>query len=76
MIVWSREDLKSLTGYKQKCKVALWLRENGFAFYLGRDGWPRVLRSTGTIAPKTLTQSEPNFQALKERQSGSTKKKA
>lgn len=75
MIVWSREDLKALTDYKQKGKIALWLRENGFAFYLGRDGWPRVLRNTGTLAPKSLTKSEPDFTTLKERQHGTTKKK-
>lgn len=73
MIVLSREELRDLTGYRQRSRVIQWLRENGFAFYLGGDEWPRVLRDTMSLPRKTLTRSAPNVQALKELQSGKAK---
>ena len=73
-MIWSQDELIELTGYKQKSKIANWLKANGFAFYLGRDGWPRVLRNVGVVTPKTLKKSEPNLAALMERQNGKTSK--
>lgn len=70
MIVLSREELRELTGYRQRSRVIRWLRENGFAFYLGGDAWPRVLRESFEKPRKTLTRSAPNVQALKELQNG------
>ena len=45
MMFLSQSDLVALSGYKRRSLVARWLRDNGFVFVLGIDGWPRVAHS-------------------------------
>lgn len=40
-----RDELRDLTGRRQRAKVAEWLRGNGYRFDLAADGWPKVLRA-------------------------------
>ena len=61
----SKEELRELAGYKQKSKVARWLRTNGFRSRMGADGWPRLDR---TIYERVMSgantsrkDAEPNF---------------
>lgn len=42
MPVVTYEDLKELSGYKQKSKVIAWAREQGLKFVVGGDGFPRT----------------------------------
>jgi len=37
-------ELVALTGYKRRSCMIRWLRENGFAFPIGADGYPQVLK--------------------------------
>lgn len=78
MICLSPAELEEVSGYRQKSRIAKWLRQNGFSFRVGADGWPRVDREhyrgvMGTSTPKTLTNSGPNVGALKEMQRHGTK---
>lgn len=73
MICLSRAELEEVSGYLQKSRISKWLRQNGFTFRVGADGWPRVDRHhyqmiMGTGSPKTLTVSKPNVGALMEMQ--------
>lgn len=72
MICLSRDELRELTGYRQRSAVIRWLRENCIQHYIGGDAWPRVLHSTlgGKATSKTLTKSKPNLDALLELQGG------
>jgi hypothetical protein len=75
VICLSREELTELSGYRQRAAVTRWLRENTIPFYIGGDGWPRVLHSVlGVSKPKTLIRSQPNVAALKEWESAKTQK--
>lgn len=38
-------ELQELSGWQRRHKVTEWLRDNGYKYQVGRDGWPRVLRS-------------------------------
>ena len=40
----TRDELRDLTGYKQKSAIATFLRENKYPFELDKDGWPKVPR--------------------------------
>lgn len=73
MICLSRAQLEEVSGYRQKSRIAQWLRQNGFNFRVGADGWPRVDKDhyhgvMGTRTPKSLTNSKPNVGALMEMQ--------
>lgn len=49
----TRDELRDLSGYKQKSAIAAWLTEKGYAFELDKDEWPKLPRS----------QVEARFQA-------------
>lgn len=73
MICLSKAELLEVSGYRRPSSVAKWLRQNGFTFRVGADGWPRVDRShyhalMGSSVARTLTKSEPNVSALMEAQ--------
>jgi hypothetical protein len=74
MICLTRDELVELTGYKRPHTISNWLRYNCIQYYVGADGWPRVMRDGGFATPKTLTKSVPNIAALKELQNGKAKK--
>lgn len=40
----TRDELRDLTGYKQKSAIATFLRDNKYPFELDKDGWPKVPR--------------------------------
>lgn len=40
----TRDELKDLTGYKQKSAIANFLRDHKYPFELDKDGWPKVPR--------------------------------
>lgn len=44
MLCLSRDELKEISGYKRKTDIAIWLRENKYAFELDKDDWPKVPR--------------------------------
>lgn len=61
-------ELVALTGYKRRSCIIRWLQDNGFAFRVGADGYPRVLEEhvremfRGHVTrPKTV----PNLSALR-----------
>lgn len=73
MTTLSRADLIDLSGYRRPGPMSVWLRQNGFVFVIAGDGWPRVdqehyLIRMGKVASKTPTDSQPNFNALRETQ--------
>ncbi len=79
MTTLSRADLVDLSGYKRPGPMGIWLRQNGFVFVVASDGWPRVDQEhyrarMGKPSSKTLTVSQPNFNALRETQRHGTKK--
>jgi hypothetical protein len=67
-LVLTRSDLFELTGYKQAAALKKWLTTNGLPYYMGADGWPRVLKQSLENRPKTLTRSTPDVSALLEMQ--------
>lgn len=71
MTILARSDLIDLSGYRRPASVIPWLRQNGFVFVVGADGWPRVdqehyLSRMGKVSSKTLIPSKPNSAALLE----------
>ena len=69
----TRSDLIDLSGYRRPGPMSDWLRKNGFVFVVAGDGWPRVdqehyLVRMGKTGSRTLTVSQPNFNALIETQ--------
>ncbi len=44
MLCLTRDELKEISGYKQKSAIAAWLRENRYPFELDKDGNPKVPR--------------------------------
>jgi hypothetical protein len=77
MICFTKVELTELSGYKQPAAIKRWLSTNGICFYVGADGWPRVLNTALESRPKTLTRSQPNLGALMEMQrNGKAKNKA
>jgi len=40
----TRDELRELSGYKQKSAIARWLAENRYPFELDKDDWPKVPR--------------------------------
>jgi hypothetical protein len=69
----SKADLVALSGYRRPAAIRKWLRDTGFVFVVGVDGWPRVslahhdARMGGEIKP-VAKRVGPNTQALKEMQ--------
>lgn len=45
MLRLTRDEMKEISGYKQKSAVASWFRENKYPYELDKDGWPIVPRS-------------------------------
>jgi hypothetical protein len=70
MICLTRDELVELTGYRRPHTITRWLRDNVIQFYVGADGWPRVLRNSSFDERKTLTKSVPNIAALQDMQRG------
>ena len=40
----TRDELRDLTGYKQKSAIAKFLTENRYPWEPDKDGWPKVPR--------------------------------
>jgi hypothetical protein len=40
----TRDELRDLTGYKQKSAIARFLTENRYPWEPDKDGWPKVPR--------------------------------
>jgi hypothetical protein len=40
----TRDELRDLTGYKQKSAIARFLTEKRYPFDVDKDGWPKVPR--------------------------------
>jgi len=58
-----------MTGYKQTASQIKWLRHNGFKFFIGGDGKPRILKIQveqilGISTSKQKRRAEPNEDAL------------
>jgi hypothetical protein len=67
-------ELVRLTGYKRRGCMARWLRDNGFAFRIGADGYPRVLEDHVRLLLSGMVvkpRNTPNLAALKQLQGGS-----
>lgn len=63
-------ELVSLTGYRRRSCIIRWLAENGFAFRVGADGYPRVLAEHVKLqlcAVAAKPRNLPNLDALKDR---------
>ena len=41
----TRDEIRELSGYRQKSAIARWLMENRYPFELDKDGWPKVPRA-------------------------------
>lgn len=61
MILLTRSELTELTGYRRPTYVRRWLTKNGIHFYIGADGWPRVLRTTFLIPENYDSPPQPNW---------------
>jgi hypothetical protein len=64
-------ELIGLTGYKRRSRIVRWLAENGFAFRIGADGYPRVLEEHVRLqlcAVAAKPRNTPNLDALKKRE--------
>jgi len=63
---------QELTGYKIPSAQIRWLKENGFMFKIGADGYPRILicemesqmLSNSKPTKNIVRQETPNFEAL------------
>lgn len=65
----SRDELRELSGSKQRSKIVAWLVRNGFRPRIGVDGWPRVdrgLYEQTMLGTLRRAEPEPNFAFLKE----------
>ena len=41
----TRDELVEMTGARRSSSICQWLKDQKLPFRLGRDNWPRVLRS-------------------------------
>ena len=61
----NRDELRELSGRKQRGKVTEWLQANGYRFDLAADGWPKVLRAAVEArlmpANRKRKPTEPDF---------------
>ncbi len=78
-IVLSLDELKEACGYRgerqpQARTLIRWLRENGFRYKLGLDGYPLVSRAHYEAvmcgAPRAKPPAEPNLEWLVNRSDG------
>jgi hypothetical protein len=62
----SVEQLRKLTGLKQKAAQRRWLQKSHIPFWISQDGTPIVPLSalTGTTQTAPLNATEPDFEAL------------
>lgn len=61
-------ELVALTGYRRRGCIIRWLSQNGFAFRVGADGYPRVLEEhvRSQLGGNAFKQrSVPNLSVLK-----------
>lgn len=64
----SRDELRELSGYRQRTKVIEWLKQQGFRPRIAADGWPRVDRNVYErimSGAMRRTQTEPDFESVK-----------
>lgn len=62
----TRDEMQELSGCKQRRKVIVWMRDAGYRYDVGADGWPRVLRAAvdAKLMPSRKQQTaktEPDF---------------
>ncbi len=70
-MILTRDELIEITGYRRQSLIIQVLKANRIPVLLvGPDGWPRVLRTSLTGAPRTLTTSVPDTAALIDMQRG------
>jgi hypothetical protein len=68
----SIEELKELSGRKNKSKIKEWLRTKGVTFLEGADGYPKVSKEyveqmlSGNIEIKQSGRKQGNTNALRE----------
>lgn len=63
-------ELIGLTGYKRRSCIVRWLTQNGFAFRIAADGYPRVLEEHVKLqlcAIAAKPRNLPRLEALKSR---------
>ena len=60
----TRDEVHELSGYIKPGKQIEWLRNNGIRFYVGADGYPRVLRVVIENKPAEK-KTEPDVEALR-----------
>ena len=58
-LLLTQAEVEALTGYKLPAYQVKWLRTNGIAHYVRRDGRPSVLRSTVETRGDTRTTQRP-----------------
>jgi hypothetical protein len=72
MLLLSVEELKELSGRKNKSKIKDWLRTKGVNYLEGADGYPKVSKELveeilkGNIGIKHITRNRCNENALRE----------
>jgi hypothetical protein len=72
----SIEELKELSGRKNKSKIKEWLRAKGVTFLEGADGYPKVSKEyieemlKGNVIIKTHDRKRGNANALRELMGG------
>lgn len=59
-MVYSKKELKAFTGYERPSKQIDWLRREGVRFFVGADGYPRVLKSD-LENKQNQRRTEPDF---------------
>lgn len=59
----TRDQVKDLSGYRKPSCQIRWLKKQGLPFFVGADGYPRVLETSLTEAPKSR-RTEPDFTGL------------
>ena len=56
----TRDELVEMTGARRSSSICQWLKDQKLPFRLGRDNWPRVLRSVVLIHfGDSLDKKEP-----------------
>jgi len=66
--ILTADEVKELTGYRQRAKCIAQLAAQDVPFVIAADGWPRVLRDAlmpkNVITIREIKESEPDFDAL------------
>jgi hypothetical protein len=74
MLTLSIEELKEITGKRQKSKVKEWLEKQGINYLSEPDGWPKVSRELvqealrGSLKARPVIAKKGNGDALREMQ--------